>query len=68
MADSTSTKSGQIVAEQRDIQHVVDSESENGAASSSGATQGGKFVWRNTGRCASLSGAAFSQTVPAQTW
>ena len=41
MADSTSTKSDQIVAEQRDIQHVVDTESENGAASSSGATQAG---------------------------
>src|SRR3984893_3854150 len=41
MADSTSTKSDQIVAEQRDIQHVVDSESENGAARSSGATQAG---------------------------
>jgi hypothetical protein len=40
----TLNKSEQIVAEQRDIQHVVDTESENGengAASSSGATQAG---------------------------
>jgi hypothetical protein len=41
VADSTSIKSDQIIAEQRDIQHVADSESENGAASSSGATQAG---------------------------
>ena len=41
MADSNSSKSDQIVAEQREIQHVVDTESENGAASSSGAIQAG---------------------------
>jgi hypothetical protein len=41
VADSTLNKSDQIVAEQRDIQHVVDSDTENGAASSSGATQAG---------------------------
>jgi hypothetical protein len=41
VAHTASNKSGRIVAEQRDIQHVVDTESENGAASSSGATQAG---------------------------
>jgi hypothetical protein len=41
VADSNSSKSDQIVAEQREIQRVVDTESENGAASSSGATQAG---------------------------
>jgi short chain dehydrogenase len=41
VADSTLNKSDQIVAEQRDIQQMVETESQDGAASSSGATQAG---------------------------
>ena len=42
MADSNLSKSDQIVAEQREIQRVVDTESgKNGATASSGATQAG---------------------------
>jgi hypothetical protein len=41
VADSTLNKSDQIVAEQRHIQQMVEPESQDGAASSSGATQAG---------------------------
>ncbi len=41
VADSASNKSDQLVAERCDIQHVVDTDTENGGASSSGATQAG---------------------------
>ena len=41
MADPTSNKTDQVVAEQRDIQHLVDTETINRASTSSGATQAG---------------------------